>query len=343
MFRKTFTFEGRRYDVTAKTEAELYEKIANKKRDLKENRVRESEILTKDYLKIWLETCKKPYVTKQTASGYRSSIKNINEYIGNRRLKDVTASDVQKIISEAYQNGRSKSYIDKIILTLKQAFFRACVDKKIRDNPTLTIIKPAMEETTRRSITDEERAAILHVAETNEHGRWIRALLYLGFRPSETGRIKGKHVDAENKRIFIDGMKSAAARRWVPVPDVILPELVGFAETELLFPTRNGNAPDRWRMQRWWKAFKREVDIYMGAEVYRNKIIKSVVAEDLTLYCLRHTYGTDHSSAGVPIEWLCKFMGHSKIEVTQKYYIDERLDQQLAAQEIMSKWYQNRR
>ena len=49
--RKTFTFEGKRYDVTAKTETELYEKIARKKIELEQGKVKESNILVKDYLK----------------------------------------------------------------------------------------------------------------------------------------------------------------------------------------------------------------------------------------------------------------------------------------------------
>ena len=49
MPRKTFTFEGRRYDITAKTEDELYEKIALKKLELKEGKLKEQNILVKDY------------------------------------------------------------------------------------------------------------------------------------------------------------------------------------------------------------------------------------------------------------------------------------------------------
>ncbi len=48
-----------------------------------------------------------------------------------------------------------------------------------------------------------------------------------------------------------------------------------------------------------------------GAEIYRNKIVRSVVAEDLTAYCLRHTYCTDLEAAGVPITVAAYLMGHN--------------------------------
>ena len=54
----------------------------------------------------------------------------------------------------------------------------------------------------------------------------------------------------------------------------------------------------------WTLYFKRELEIHMGAEVYRNQIIQSVVAPDLVPYCLRHTYCTDLQRAGVPLMFL---------------------------------------
>lgn len=49
----------------------------------------------------------------------------------------------------------------------------------------------------------------------------------------------------------------------------------------------------------WTLYFKRELEIHMGAEVYRNQIIQSVVAPDLVPYCLRHL-----QRAGVPLMFL---------------------------------------
>lgn len=38
-----------------------------------------------------------------------------------------------------------------------------------------------------------------------------------------------------------------------------------------------------------------------------------------TLYCLRHTFASELLSAGMPLESLQIFMGHSNIEVTRRY------------------------
>ena len=49
-----------------------------------------------------------------------------------------------------------------------------------------------------------------------------------------------------------------------------------------VFQKKDGTRMDDATLHRRWKAFIRELDIHMGAEVYRNKIIKSVVSSDLT-------------------------------------------------------------
>lgn len=341
--RKTFTFEGKRYEVTAKTEAELYEKIARKKIELKEGKVKESNILVKDYLKTWVETFKEPYVGKATMTMYNTKIKLINDYIGYLRLKDVTSTDIQRIITKELEKGRSKSHIDKIMLTLSQAMQRAVIDRKISYDPTLGITKPKLEENKRRAVTDEERQAILTVAESHRYGRWIRIMLYMGLRPSETALLQGKDIDFNRQELHVKGTKSRAANRHVPIPQPIIDDFRGFKANDYLFVTKSGNPPSERRIRTWWDAFKRDVDIYLGAEVYRNQIIKSVVAKDLTLYCLRHTYGTDAVSAGVPIATLSELMGHEDIRTTKKYYIHTSYEARKSAKEYFDRFYESQK
>ena len=70
------------------------------------------------------------------------------------------------------------------------------------------------------------------------------------------------------------------------------------------------------------------------------KIIESVIADDLTLYCLRHTYGTDAVSAGVPIATLSELMGHEDIRTTKKYYIHTSYEARKSAKEYFDKFYE---
>lgn len=59
----------------------------------------------------------------------------------------------------------------------------------------------------------------------------------------------------------------------------------------------------------------------MGCETFRGEVIPPYrVADDLTPYCLRHTYCTDLQTAGIPINIAKEWMGHSDISVTASIY-----------------------
>lgn len=342
MPRKTFTFEGRRYDVTAKTEAELYEKVAQKKLELEQGQIRESRQFVKDYVKVWLSVYKKPYVSVRTYEMYITTTNHIIRYLGDMQIKHVSPTDVQRMITNEFEKGRSKSHIDKLLLTMRQIFRQAKMDKKIRDNPLDGIATPKMQQRSRRAITEEERRYILSVAATHRYGRWIRGMLYLGIRPEETALLQGKDVDLKSQTLHVRGTKSKKADRYVPIPDALLSDFTGFSDEEYIYTTSKGNPPDKRRRHAWWGAFKRDLDIAMGAEVYRNQILKSVVADDLTAYCLRHTYGTDGQAAGIPIDVLADLMGHEDVSTTRKYYIHDNSESRNAAKKAFERLYKQR-
>ena len=52
-----------------------------------------------------------------------------------------------------------------------------------------------------------------------------------------------------------------------------------------------------------------------------------VLVECKGWHAFRHTYGSRYAAAGVPIEQVCKLMGHSDITVTAKYYLNVTSDQ----------------
>ena len=92
-------------------------------------------------------------------------------------------------------------------------------------------------------------------------------------------------------------------------------------------------------MRTMWDNFKREVDISMGAQVVRNQIVLSVVAKDLTAYCMRHTCATDYQTAGVPINIAKVLLGHEDINVTGNIYTDYTLEQELNTANLLTSFW----
>lgn len=334
-FRSTFIFEGHRYERKSKiSQKDADQKAALFEAQLKQGDVGISSNMTvKAWAMEWLDVYKKPSIGDKQYEDYLRHIeKDIVPVVGRKALKDVKPVELQKIVNR--HAGQSKSSVDKITKTVKAIFRRAYETDLILRDPSKGIETPSAEAGTHRSITDAERKAILEVAETHRAGLWVKTLLYCGPRPGETRALDWRHVDFDKKLLRIelamkansrkiDVPKSAAGFRDVPIPDVLLDDLwkarggpfdpVFARDTPGLHHTKSS-------MEKMWDSFIRELDIHMGATLYRNQIQISVVAPDLTAYCLRHTYCTDLQDKGVPINIARYLMGHSDISITAKIY-----------------------
>ncbi|MGE4276920.1 MAG: tyrosine-type recombinase/integrase [Lawsonibacter sp.] len=263
-------------------------------------------------------------------------LKYIKPRIGRLKLKDVKDVHLQRILNE--QAWMSASHVKKVRMVMQELFKRARQSRLIVYDPAELLELPTMTEGKRRSVTDEERTAILAVAERHRAGLWILTLLYTGIRPGETAALMWSDVDFERNEIYvhsvkesgsteIKGPKTAAVVRDIPIHSALRPRLLA-AKGEPFSPVFpnihgtniHGTNMDDDTLYRRWRSFIRALDIYMGAEVYRNKIVRSVVSTDLTPYCLRHTFCTDLQRVGIPLNVSKELMGHSDVSVTANIY-----------------------
>jgi len=335
MSRKTFRYQGKRYDITGKDDTELAVKVALKKKSLEDGTVViNKNTLVSKWTEDWLATYKKDSVGKGTYELYDSIVTlHIVPAIGNLRLHEVQKINLQKILNSRV--GYSKSHIIKVKQTIQQIFKEAKAGKLISDNPAEYLTMPKSSDGNHRKLTDKERTFILELAETHYSGLWIKVMLYTGLRPQETATLQWRNIDLKKKRMKIDTAsealtnnikepKSAAGKREIPIPDILVESLLkvkGSPFDYVFVQPTTGNRHTKSSMRCLWHHFKRDLNIAMGTTVYRNQLIKPyAVADDLVPYCLRHTYCTDLQDAGIPINIAKEFMGHSDISTTSKIY-----------------------
>lgn len=333
-FRKTARYNGKKYEATGKTELEAMTKLAEKLAAAKRGEEVIGGAMTVDsWYKQWKGTYKDPKgLTSKSLGMYDEKYNGyIKPSIGHMKLKDVRDVHLQRILNG--QAGMSQSHVEKIRRVLRELFSRARKSRLIPYDPAEDLELPAASQGTHRSLTDEERAVLLKVAETHHAGLYILTLLYTGMRPGEAAALNWADVDFKNNMIHIHaavesgsskikGPKTAAGVRDIPIRAVLLPRLQA-AKGPPFDPVFTGEAGGRLNsgnQYRLWKSFKRAMDIEMGAEVYRNQIVESKLAEDLTPYCLRHTFATDCARAGVPLETVRWLLGHADISTTANIY-----------------------
>ena len=332
--RKTARWNGKKYEATGKTELEAMTKLAEKLAAAKRGEAEVSGSMTvNSWYKQWIELYKKPKgLTEKSLKMYDEKFNGyIRPAIGHMKLKDVKDVHLQRILNS--QAGRSASHVKKIRMVLQEMFKRARQSRLIPYDPAELLDLPTVKQGRRRSITEEERAAILAVAARHRAGLWVLTLLYTGMRPGETAALTWSDVDFDHNEIHvhaakesgsraIKGPKTASGVRDIPIHAALLPHLleVKGKPFSLVFPTKAGTVQNESSMRRMWNSFRTELDLQMGAKTKDGKIVESVVADDLTPYCLRHTFCTDLQRAGVPINVAKALMGHADIQTTANIY-----------------------
>jgi len=129
---------------------------------------------------------------------------------------------------------------------------------------------------------------------------YLIAYVYLGVRQSELYRIRAEHLDHAGRRVFVDGTKTARAKRWIPVADAqawaVLERRAREAGTGSLFAPWSGS----------WMQFR--------------KWAKVAKVPDFSHNDLRRTFTSLLASAGVPMLQLSRLLGHASTAMVQAVY-----------------------
>jgi len=323
-FRRTFTFEGKRYQIYADSEADLIRKMTDKKVQLKTERKVISGSTT---LRDWAYECINTYKTGQNDTTREKYIRRVRKCIlddiGNMRLKDIKPLHVQRCIN--LQTGKSKTQINEVYNALKFIFRHAYHNHMIKDDPTEGLTKPKSKKSlSRRALTPYERQMITSVGKTDRRYYLFLLMLYCGCRPAEAAEATGGDiVDKGNGVILlhIRGTKTTTADRFVPLPEKLYRIIKDTEAFEPIAANRDGKKLGVQGRTRAWQSFKRQLNIAMGCRMYRNQLIPPLpLAPDLVPYCLRHEYCTDLARRGVDIRIAQKLMGHSDIKLTANIY-----------------------
>ena len=335
-YEMTFTFEGKRYRIRADTKKELAVKEYKKRQELESGRSAITRhMLVRDWAKVWLETYKEPSVSAETLALYRSIIKiYINDPLGSYRLSDVKPIQLQGILNN--MQGMSKSRIKRVRATFDQIFSTAVKNHLLHENPAEGLTFPACEDKSRRSITPQERAALLKVCQNHYTAPWVLTLLYTGIRPAESAALQCRNVDLKNKILTVDSAfkritrtvgatKTKAGHRSIPIPNALIGVLGNLISErpgpfDYVFCSKRGLPLNDKSIRTMWKDFLLAMNEELGGRNEKGHIFIRAVADDLVPYSLRHTFCTDLQDAGVPINVAKELMGHTDISITSKIY-----------------------
>lgn len=335
-YREVFEYNGRRYDVKAHTRKELRQKVARRM----EKARAEAPLINSDMtVRAWTGHAIEVYKTNQKEITRKKYVNRVNhcilEEIGDLRLVDVRPLHCQAVLNK--QIGNSTAQINEVYNALRFIFRTAKQNGLVATDPAEFLQKPNGTKTRRRALTDEERELVRRVIPKKPKYMLYRLMLECGLRPSEAAEAMGSDIVLRKGRPFLHvrGTKTAAADRFVPIPAELYTDIKNTPKSAFLASYEGGGQISEQNRKRVWQSFRRDLNIEMGAKMYRNKLLEDLVAPDLVPYCFRHDYCSRMAEAGVDIRTAQKIMGHASIEMTANIYTHITDDALLEAARLM--------
>lgn len=320
-YRHTETYKGTRIDKRGHTEAEVAAKVQKAKDNIDQGLLLRCSGTP---VNKWWEQYRDNYIDGKVSDRTyedreRIYNKRIKPYIGSMQIRDVRPLHCQEILNE--MAGYSKDYIDKTCQLMFNMFKKAKSEKMIIENPAEDLTRPQAENGHGRPCTLQERSLMLLALEDHPEALWVKCILYLGMRPGETALLQHKHINYDAQLVYIEGTKTAAAKRIVPAPPELLAELkeIKTGSNGYLFTNAYGDFMQKKARSKAWAQVVRRMNIIAGCKVYRNQVQEPVVPEDFIPYCCRHSFATDAKDANVPYRIRQELLGHSDGSVTDRY------------------------
>ena len=266
---------------------------------------------------IWerWKTQKEPYIDSVTMAGYKAAYKHYNK-LAAIPVDKITVNMLQECIDAS---GRGRRTRELMKTTMTQLLEYAIDDDQIDKNVARKINLREDNKKSRPPITEDELALIEQAFDSEYYAKYVYALCYLGFRPTEFFSLtKGSYHFENGVHYLVAGIKTEAGKnRPVTIPPKVLPiieERLAFDASDYLFP-------------RQWKD---HTYTQMNESYFRERVFKPLMSrlgiEGRVPYSARHTYANKIKNVRGADRDKASLIGHSDYDTTKRFYQSTNLE-----------------
>lgn len=169
--------------------------------------VSKGSIVLDEWFECWFDSFKAPAVRQTSIYPMKNKYYNsFGKRIGGMKLKDIRNIDIQRVINEMHDAGRSSSTMREALGRVRECMESAKNNGLIDCNPCFEVMVPwdISPEKERRYLSKEEQKTFLD----NLAGTWYEEMFHImfltGMRIGEVGGLKWSDVDFEKKCIHIN-------------------------------------------------------------------------------------------------------------------------------------------
>ncbi len=304
-----FALMGQKAKTKDRVEKEQEEKEANKKQTLYQNFVEE-------WMLTYVKNNNKPSEQEKKACVLKN---HLLPFFGKKRLNEINAQLIEqyktKKLNQFSRSGKPLSCktINNQITILRASLASACEWNYLEHIPQVKWLKTQAPAVIFLSRNEVEK--ILNYDESLLWSTMILLALRTGMRIGEILGLHWEDIDFETGLLTVRRNLSGNVlvtpksnrMRCFPVPTEVIMSLHVWSQykntkTGFVFTDESGNHLSRFMADYWLK-----------------KICKEVGIKPYSCHKLRHTFATHAASQGAPLRDVQHVLGHSTIQMTEKY------------------------
>lgn len=283
----------------------------------------------KEWAYIWLENYKRGTVKVNTykMTYYDTFRLYLIPKFGDMMLDEICRKNITDYLSEmSYKY--SQTVLSKIRICLNGMYCAAFDEQLVNANPATNLkVKSYLPKVKKSTYSSQEVESLFNYASNHKYGLGICIMLDTGLRCSEMLGLRWTDIDFPNKwlyisrasvdvegKAFISAPKSESSRRVIPLSQrlttlLYIKWLQCKGPSGYIVPAPSGAAytPANYTKNRYNLFFK---DCERDIGLHR-----------LSPHELRHTCGTLLYQNSGDIYAVSKYLGHSNVNITSKFYI----------------------
>lgn len=312
-FRKTINHIN--YNIIKSTQKELIKEIKNFKQKLTTTYENQKEKTLIEYLYYWAETYKKGKIKDKP---YKEIITKFKIYVENSKIANIKLSKINADIIQEFLNKIPRSRAKEILtIYLKAALTKAYKTQKIKFDIFENVEIDKKLNNIETPFNYDEQVKIIQNLKNTDIEKVIMFYLLTGIRsnelPSKTELLNSIDVNNNTLKIVCEKKREEHnVYRYIDLTKQTINYILNNAD---------------------------EITKYRPSTIY-HKFKKFLEEIDINghLHKLRHTFTTNNFYLGNPDKLISSWLGHTKVELTQKVYI--YIDRSITKQKI-EKLYKN--
>ncbi len=299
--------------TTLKEEIALKEHEQEELQKIKDQKEKENIIFSIFFKDVYAPTALK-HKKQHTVQNEISLFHNwLDSEIGHLPFDKIKPFNLEKIKKNMLDAGRAPRSLQYCFAVFRQVWNYARMNDLINaDSPTTKVKLPKVENQRLRFLSQEEATNLLNLLKCKSKQVHDMTLLSLhtGVRAGEIFSLTWGVVDFRNSSVLIRDAKGKARHVYLTVATqkTFQDMYNGQAASELVFKDKNGK-----RIIKTSKTFGRtvkELGFNNGVTDRRDKV---------TFHTCRHTFASWHVQNGTDLYTVKELLGHSTIQLTERY------------------------